>query len=106
MTDGPGYKKIRIQPHPGGNLSYANADYETLYGKLSVHWKIDSGKFTMDVEIPANTTATVYVPAGSAGSVNESGKPLSENKEIKVSGTEGNYVVLQTGSGVYHFSTR
>jgi alpha-L-rhamnosidase len=104
--DGPGYKKIRIQPHPGGNLSYANGDYETLYGKLSVHWRIDSGKFIMDVEIPVNTTATVYVPAGSAESIIESGKPLSGNNEIKVTGTEGKYVVLQTGSGVYHFSTR
>jgi alpha-L-rhamnosidase len=104
--DGPGYKKIRIQPHPGGNLSFANADYETLYGKLSVHWKMEDGKIMMDVEIPVNTTATIYVPAGSAGSVNESGKPVSESKEIKVTGMEGNYVVLQTGSGVYHFSTR
>jgi alpha-L-rhamnosidase len=59
----------------------------------------------MDIEIPANTSATVYVPAGNAGAVQESGKPVSENKEIKVTGTEGRYVVLQTGSGVYHFST-
>ena len=103
--DGPGYKKIRIQPHPGGNLSYANADYETIYGKLSVHWKMEGGNMMLDIEIPANTSATVYVPAGNAGSVQESGKPVSENKDIKVTGTEGNYVVLQTGSGVYHFST-
>jgi alpha-L-rhamnosidase len=102
--DGPGYKKIRIQPHPGGNLSYANADYETLYGKLSVHWKLEDGKMMMDIEIPVNTTAIVYVPVGNAGSVNESGKPLSESKEIKVTGTEGKYVMLQIGSGIYHFS--
>ncbi len=104
--DGPGYKKIRIQPHPGGNLSYANADYETVYGKLSVHWKMEDGKMMMDIEIPVNTTAIVYVPAGNIGSVNESGKLISENKEIKVTGTEGKYLVLQIGSGIYHFSTR
>src|SRR5258705_75504 len=44
----PGYKKIQIRPHPGGNLESANAILETLYGKLVVQWKISEGKFMMD----------------------------------------------------------
>ena len=101
--DGAGYKTISIKPHIGGNLNYANADLETGYGKISVHWKIAEGKFMMDVEIPANTKAVVYIPAPSAESIFESGKPLAELKELVVKGKEGKYIVLQVGSGIYHF---
>ena len=103
--DGAGYKKIRIRPHPGGHLSFVNADLETVYGKISAHWKIQSAQFQLDVEFPVNTTATIYIPAGSAESILENGKPLVNTKEITVTGKEGNYITLQTGSGVYHFST-
>ncbi len=101
--DAAGYKTISIKPHFGGNLNYANADLETGYGKISVHWKIAEGKFMMDVEIPANTKAVVYLPAPSAESIFESGKPLAELKELVVKGKEGKYIVLQVGSGIYHF---
>ncbi len=103
--DAAGYKKISIRPHPGGNLTYANADLGTGYGKLSAHWKITEGKFILEVEIPANTKAVIYIPAPTAESITESGKQLSELKEITINGKEGNYMVLQVGSGTYHFSS-
>ncbi len=101
--DAAGYKKISIRPRPGGNLTYANADLETGYGKLSAHWKIIDRIFSMDVVIPANTTAVIYIPASTTESITESGKQLSELKEITINGKEGNYMVLQVGSGTYHF---
>ncbi|HCL83111.1 MAG TPA: alpha-L-rhamnosidase, partial [Chitinophagaceae bacterium] len=102
--EGAGYKKIRIRPHPGGNLSYAHASLETGYGKLDVLWKIADGKFIMDVEIPANTTAGIYIPAATTENITENGKPLRDLKEISVARKEGDYILLQVGSGVYHFS--
>ncbi len=60
----------------------------------------------MDVEIPANTTGVVYIPTSSCKTdISENGKPLSEVKEIKITGSEGNYFVVQVGSGIYHFSS-
>ena len=102
--EGAGYKKIKIKPHPGGGLNFADADLETGYGMLSVHWKIKEGKFMLDAEIPANTTASLFIPAMAADAITESGKPLPEQKEISVSGKEGKYILLQVGSGTYHFS--
>jgi alpha-L-rhamnosidase len=103
--DAAGYKKISIRPHPGGNLTYANATLETVYGKIGVHWKIAGEKFMMDVEIPANTTGVIYIPATAADSITESARPLSDTREITVTGVQGNYVVLQVGSGTYHFTS-
>ena len=101
--DGVGYKHIRIKPHIGGGFTAASASLQTYYGKLSTGWKTAEDKIWMDVEIPANTTATVYMPADDAAAVTESGKTLSSIPEIKITGTEEGYVVLKLGSGVYRF---
>ena len=103
--DGVGYKHIKIQPHIGGGFTNASASLQTYYGTVSSGWKIENDKLLMDIEIPANTTATVYVPAANAGTITESGKAVSTLTDVKVSGTENGYVVLQVGSGVYHFAT-
>ena len=57
-----GYKKIVIKPYPGGNLTFAKADFISMYGKISSNWKIENKKFILEVEIPPNTTAIVSVP--------------------------------------------
>jgi alpha-L-rhamnosidase len=103
--DGVGYKKIRIQPHVGGNFTNAEATYQTPYGKLSAGWKIENGKLLLDVEIPANTTATIYVPASSAGVVTESGKPIAAIKELQIKEATDGYIPILIGSGEYSFST-
>ena len=40
----------------------------------------------MDIEIPANTTATVYVPAANAEMIKENGTAISSSKDIQVTG--------------------
>jgi alpha-L-rhamnosidase len=104
-TDAPGYKGITIKPTIGGHLTNASADYETNYGKVSSHWKIDGENLTLDVQIPANTTATIYVPATASNTILEGGKPIAAIENIKVGDTAGGYVALNVGSGLYHFST-
>ncbi len=101
--DGPGYKHIKIKPHIGGNFTNVSASLITYYGKVSSTWKIQDNTLVMDVEIPVNTTATIYVPANSADLVSENATPVTSIKDINVTGTEDGYVVLHVGSGNYHF---
>lgn len=102
-TDEPGYKTLRIQPRPGGGFTQASAALQTLYGPAASRWQLDGKNLTLDVEIPANTTATVLVPTADAATITEGGKPLASLPEIKVLGTESGYVVLRIGSGKYRF---
>jgi len=102
--DGPGYKHSRIKPHIGGGFTNASASLDTYYGILSCGWKVDGDNLTLDIEIPANTSATVYVPASEAAKILEGGKVLSAVKEITVVGLEEGYVVLKVGSGNYQFT--
>ncbi|NCI49665.1 family 78 glycoside hydrolase catalytic domain [Sediminibacterium roseum] len=101
--DGPGYKHIRIQPHIGGGFTNASATLKTFYGTLSSGWKIEGGKLMMDVTIPLNTTATLFVPASNVDQVTENNKPLGSIKEIKTGEAGSGYLSLTLGSGEYHF---
>ncbi|MBS1932655.1 MAG: family 78 glycoside hydrolase catalytic domain [Bacteroidetes bacterium] len=101
--DGVGYKHIKVQPHPCEGFTNASASLLTYYGKLSNSWKTGPDAITMDVEIPANTTATVFLPASNANDITESGKSLSASSDIKITGNEEGYVVAELGSGAYHF---
>lgn len=102
--DGVGYKHIKVKPYIGGNFTHASASLKTYYGLTKAGWEIAGGKIEMDVEVPANTRATVYLPVKDAAGVTESGKPLSSIKEIKELGSEDGYLKIETGSGKYRFS--
>lgn len=102
--DGVGYKHIKIKPNIGGDFSFASASLQTYYGKVSNCWEIEKDKITMDVEIPANTTASVFIPTNDNNSIKVNEKLLSDQNEIRNSGIDNDYVVLNVGSGIYHFS--
>ncbi len=63
-----------IAPQVAGDLTSVNASHETLYGTVSVDWRVEDGQFIMDVTVPFNCQAHVYLP-------NE------ENHEVVQSGT-------------------
>jgi alpha-L-rhamnosidase len=58
----PGYKHFYLEPHPGGGLTHAAAEHHTMYGKIKSAWKIEGDNFSYEIEIPANTKATVILP--------------------------------------------
>jgi alpha-L-rhamnosidase len=102
-TKGPGYKHIIIQPHPTKKLAFSKASFESSYGTISSGWERKEGKIVIKVSIPANTTATIILPAAGEDKVMESGKGLSQNvylKDIKVS---DNQLTMLAGSGEYTF---
>ncbi|MEP7280283.1 MAG: family 78 glycoside hydrolase catalytic domain [Bacteroidota bacterium] len=102
--DEPGYKKIKIMPHIGGGLTSAKAALKTYYGNASAGWELQNNRLTLTAEIPANTTAIIYIPAKSIDAITEGGKKISDNRDFKIVGQEGKYVKIETGSGNYVFS--
>lgn len=104
-TDGPGFKKLIIRPTPGKGIDWAKASYESINGRISTSWKTENGKLSLDVMIPANTTATVHVPAKEAGSVTEGGKPANKASGLKFLKMENGAAVYEAGSGIYQFSS-
>jgi alpha-L-rhamnosidase len=102
-TKGPGYKHIIIQPHPGKKLTYSKATFESSYGTIASGWERKDGKLIVKVRIPANTTATIILPATSADKITEGGKILSQNLYLNDIKASDNKLTMQTGSGEFTF---
>lgn len=100
----PGYKKIIVKPHISANLSEASAELLTPYGKLVSSWKKDTDKTKLHVEIPANTTATVYVPTDKADRIFIDGVPVYDANFTFGKEEPGYVVLVGVGSGHYDFS--
>lgn len=60
----PGYRRLDIQPRPGGGLTSARARHSTPYGMAESGWSIEDGRITIEVVVPHNTMAYVKLPRG------------------------------------------
>ncbi|MEO0189962.1 MAG: family 78 glycoside hydrolase catalytic domain, partial [candidate division WOR-3 bacterium] len=101
-TDGAGFRKIIIKPHPSVLFSYVKARYESINGPIFIHWKLKEDVFELNVKIPCNVTATIYVPASDAKKIVENGRHI-DGKDILFLKMEDNYAVYSVGSGEYNF---
>lgn len=100
------YKSIIIDPQAVGDISFANAKFESPYGLIRSAWKKKANSFLLEVEIPVNTTAVIYLPANNIGAVKENGKPVAGNKQMKLAGFSNGKAMVSIGSGVYRFETQ
>ncbi len=103
QTDTIAFKHIVIHPRPGGGLTHAGMTYQSVRGPIGSYWKIKGDKLTLDVDIPANTTATIYIPTSNVDEVTESGAALSKADGITVRTPIDGTAVCEVGSGAYHF---
>ncbi|HVT92770.1 MAG TPA: family 78 glycoside hydrolase catalytic domain [Bryobacteraceae bacterium] len=96
----PGFREITIRPLLDSRITHARGEYDSVRGKIISDWKgTASGPFSINVTIPPNTTARVFLPAIANAQVTEDGKPVpAETKD-------GSYVVA-VGSGSYHFEVK
>jgi len=58
----PGYRRVRIDPHPGGGLDRAAARLDTPFGELAVAWEREGRMLTLTLEVPNGVEADVVVP--------------------------------------------
>ena len=77
----PGYKEIELKPHPVSGLDKVDCSYNSVSGLIKSSWQKRNKKFIWDFTIPANTTATVYLP------------------------TKNCYEAMIYGSGTYHLTS-
>jgi alpha-L-rhamnosidase len=101
----PGFQRIAIHPQPGGGITFAKASYLSAHGRIASAWRQDAKGFSLDVTIPANTTATVVVPAKNAADVREGDRPAAEASGVKFLKFTNGAAYYQVGSGDYHFSS-
>ena len=100
----PGFKHVIIRPRPGGGLTHAEGSFDSIHGKIATKWTLESGKFSLEVTLPVNTTGTVELPTANLSSVQEGGTSVTSHPAMKpVLGGDG-MAQVQIGSGAYQFT--
>ena len=99
------YKEIVIKPEMVGDLTWAKASYQSSYGEIRSEWEKSGTSVQMNVTIPANTTALIYIPFSSGSVIKESGKDISGMKGFQIIGEENGRKILKVGSGTFQFTS-
>jgi len=86
-----------------GDLEWANAEYRSVRGKIMSQWELKKDELRLKLNIPANTTATVFLPTPSAAMVKEGRRHVAESKELVLLKYENGHAVLKVPSGAYDF---
>jgi alpha-L-rhamnosidase len=114
-ADLPGFKRILIAPRPAGDLQWARAQYESMYGLIRSEWERTDDVFSMRVVIPSNTSARVAVPTlrrvnpritESQAVVFDDGKPRASADGVLFLSSNDEHVTFETGSGDFTFEMR
>ena len=99
----PGFKNVIIRPDFVRDLSWVKGEYQSLYGIIKSEWKRESDNLILNIEIPSNTTATIYLPTDQIENITENGNSLIKNKDFISISPENGKTVIHSGSGNYLF---
>ena len=93
----PGFKHIILRPYPNKAMRAVDCAFDSPYGTIVSKWEYSGDNFVYDITAPANTTATVYLPA-------PEGMPCAmQGSGIEHVGREGGREVFHVGTGTYRF---
>jgi alpha-L-rhamnosidase len=108
----PGYKRFIVHPIMGPGINSARASLMTMHGEIKTAWNYSAHRFHLDLTVPVNTMATVYVPEGAslimgvqAPLVQESGQPIVLSNGVGFRGRREDCEVYELGGGTYHFDS-
>lgn len=100
---GPGYKHIVFKPQPVGDVKWARGSFESVRGRVASEWQRGDGQFKLNVALPANAKATVWLPSRAPETVRESGHPATRAAGVRFVRQEGDRTVFEIVSGKYEF---
>jgi alpha-L-rhamnosidase len=103
----PGFQRfvLRPRPDPTGEMTWARGHYDSPYGRVESAWRVDGRTLSYSATVPANTTATLQLPARAADSVREGGQPAARAKGVTFLRIEKGVATFELASGRYAFET-
>lgn len=106
-VDQAGFRTFTIRPETDNTgINYVKATYHSINGEIVSSWKREGEQIHLQITIPVNTKANLFIPATKVDDVLEGKQRLTNNKEIIIKGFSEGYLNLEIGSGSYLFLTR
>ncbi len=100
----PGFQHFIIKAAVVGDLTWARTSYRSIQGPIRTAWEKKGNSFSLEVQVPVNTTATVYVPAQKESVLTESGRPAAESPGVAFVRWDQGFAIFRVGSGTYRFA--
>ncbi len=100
------FQTIMMKPEMVNGLNHVNASYNSIYGKIESNWTKSKSAFEWKINIPANAKAQVYIPAKDILSLIEGKQKVKGNSAFKVLEEKDGRVLVEVGSGSYHFKSK
>ncbi|MDN3657458.1 family 78 glycoside hydrolase catalytic domain [Ferruginibacter paludis] len=94
-----------VKPMLLDSLTTATSKIETMRGTISSEWKRQPGLFTLKVQVPFNTSATIYIPGDTGGVLTENGLTVKQLKGASDKGFHDGYHIVSVPSGAYVFKS-
>lgn len=100
------FKHFFLKPCIGGTVTCAKGSYNSIRGMIESAWSMENGSLKYTAAIPANTTATLYLPVTDENAgVTESGVSAKSSEGVTFKGYENGCAVFELASGSYSFET-
>ncbi|GIH02297.1 alpha-L-rhamnosidase [Rhizocola hellebori] len=95
------YRELLLRPLPGGKLTWARAEQETVRGQVACGWSIADGRITVTVTVPPGSTASLEIPTPEPGSVRESDAVAADQPGVLGVEASAAGAILRLTSGRY-----
>jgi len=99
------FDKIIIRPQIIPALNWVNSSHKSIRGPIVSNWSKNNNRLKMQIEIPPNTSATVYIPATKINDIKENSTPIAQINGFKLIKFDKNTAILKIGSGKYNFES-
>lgn len=96
----PGFKHIIIKPNLTDALDFVKTSYPSMYGEIKSEWELTNGAFKLEVEIPPNTTASIYIPTNKKQDISVN------NKDAVFKDIDKQWAHFELISGSYTFNSK
>lgn len=105
-TENPGFKHIILSPQPNQLLKSVDATYESVYGPINSAIKYEGDTLNYTFSIPANTTATLYLPVERIDTLTVDGGTVEAAGGMTFVGYSHGIAQFEASSGTHTLSSK
>jgi alpha-L-rhamnosidase len=104
--DAVGFDKIILRPQIIEDLQWVETTYNSVRGKIASNWSKNDDNIMLEISIPVNAQAELYLPVREGDRVLESGMPITQAAGVDIVSQEQIEHIYKLGSGNFNFEIK
>jgi alpha-L-rhamnosidase len=100
-VDAVAFDAFTLQPQLLKGLDWVRCTHRSIRGPITCDWKREGDRVALELHVPANTSATLILPA--AGALTENGCPATDSNGVEMIAGQDGRPTFRLDSGRYRF---